>query len=242
MIAFDNGLPDWRSNILPEYKQGRPEKKPELAAWVEDVRSAFDRSGILTLCHSEADDAIYTAAVWYIQKFEKPVVIVSSDTDMFGMVTGDEIRLMWFGRSFSDWEGVKGRDIYNSEMTLEKFGVAAWQLPHYKALAGDKSDNVPGVPGIGKKSAVELLALYMTIDGILEEIDMVPEKWGRKIREHEAKLLLYKEVLTPRYTPIIANYIQSNFDKLAGWNEPEMSKVATEVLKKWSTTMSATWK
>jgi 5'-3' exonuclease len=165
-LAFDESLTtSFRNQIYPEYKANREPAPVELKrqfAWCREIAEAMGLS-----CFGdpefEADDIIGTLAVKHRDNGH-PVCVVSSDKDLTQIVqaSGDH----WWDfmrRQKLDWRGIE-----------EKFGVNPGQIADYLALAGDSVDNIPGVPGVGPKTAVALLSHFDTLDAIWERIDEVP--------------------------------------------------------------------
>jgi DNA polymerase-1 len=156
-VIFDAGRKTFRNEIYPEYKAHRPEAPPELVpqfALIREATRAFNVPA-LEIQGYEADDLIATYATQAAAQGHD-VTIVSSDKDLMQLV-GDRISL---------FDPMKNRKIGGAEV-LEKFGVAPDKVVDVQSLAGDSSDNVPGVPGIGIKTAAELINTYGDLDTLL---------------------------------------------------------------------------
>ena len=170
-IAFDRHAPTFRHQMFDGYKAQRPPTPPELITQisrVHELAEAFNLP-IFEIDGYEADDIIGTlsrqAAAQGIN-----TLVVTGDNDMLQIVSPG-IRVMTPRKGFTDTV------IYDEETVQEKYGIRPEQLASYKALAGDASDNIPGVKGIGEKTAVKLLQQFGDIDGIYSHLDEIqPEK------------------------------------------------------------------
>ena len=170
-IAFDSGRDGWRRDLYPAYKQNRSAKPEELAAQEPAIRDIVDayRIPVLQQDGMEADDLIATLC----RKGREAgleVVIVTSDKDLMQLVGPGVLML----------DTMKDRRIGPKEVE-EKFGVPPERVIDILALAGDTSDNIPGVPGIGPKTATALVQQFGDLDGVLANI---PAVTGAKRREN----------------------------------------------------------
>jgi DNA polymerase-1 len=182
-IAFDRKGPTFRHELSDKYKAHRPETAPELIAQLGRVRQmveAFDIP-IFEQQGYEADDLIGTLAGCAVRAGTR-VIIVTGDADAMQLVN-DDIKVLYPkpGGTFSDTR------LFDAEAVNEKFGVPPSLVAAYKALVGDTSDNIKGVPGIGQKTAVKLLNDYDGIDAIYENIELIrPEKLRETLRREES--------------------------------------------------------
>ena len=164
-VAFDLPQPTFRHEADETYKAGR-EEQPE--AFREDVENLQGLLGdfkvpVLTAPGYEADDIIGTLAN-RAKDSGYCVRILSGDQDLFQLVDDQElIKVLYLGSPFSRRTGA---DAFGIAEVEEKLGVTPAQVVDYKALCGDTSDNIPGVKGIGKKTAIKLLSEYGSLDGI----------------------------------------------------------------------------
>ena len=165
--VFDHAMTSFRNALLPTYKLGRTEAPADLEPQFELCEEAARSLGIAVLSAPdfEADDVIATAADAVLAAGAS-VSIVTTDKDLAQLVREDgRVRLHDFAKQQSyDADGVRAR-----------FGVAPAQIPDYLALVGDTVDNLPGVPGIGPKSAAQLLAAF----GRLEDVPTDAAAWRR---------------------------------------------------------------
>jgi len=137
----------------------------------------------------EADDLIGTLAVLAPKKTpELNIVILSGDTDTMQLV-GEKTKV------YNLRKGVKDTVLYDKEMVKEKYhGLEPRQLLDLRALKGDASDNIPGIPGIGEKTAIELLLEYDSLENIYENIALIKGKIREKLTEHKEKAVLSREL------------------------------------------------
>jgi DNA polymerase-1 len=169
-IAMDSGRETFRREIYPEYKAHRPPAPPDLVpqmARCEAIVRAFC-TAVYKLAGVEADDLIATV-VKKARERHLRVVIVAADKDLMQLV-GDDVVL---------WDTMMNRVIGPSEVE-NRFGVGVSQLGDLLALMGDTSDNIPGVPHVGPKTAKELLVEFGSLDGIYENLDAIKKKAVRE--------------------------------------------------------------
>lgn len=194
-VVFDSGR-SHREKLYPEYKATRqkmPDELKESLPRIRDIVQAF-RGQIVEAEGWEADDVIGTLAARAVSGGLE-AVIVSGDKDFYQLVRRG-VRLLNPGRKGRG--GVPTHWVDEGNAT-EKFGVPPARVVDYMALVGDSSDNVPGAPGIGPKTAAKLLGAYDTLDGVLEHADEVA---GKRVREslltNREQILLSRELVTIR--------------------------------------------
>ncbi len=170
VVAMDARRPTWRSRIYPEYKANRPAMPEDLVQQLPYFVQVLEALGIPVLCKDgyEADDLIATL-VREARAKGYEVVIISGDKDLMSLV-GDGVVMS---------DTLKGKT-YSRPQVEEKFGVAGERLLDLLALAGDKSDNVPGIRGIGPKTAVALLQEYGSLDELLARAESIKRPGVRK--------------------------------------------------------------
>ena len=169
-VIFDNARKTFRSDIFPAYKANRSEPPPELVpqfALVREATRAFNVPSI-ELAGFEADDLIASYAEAALAEGDD-VIIISSDKDLMQLIR-DGVSML---------DPVKNRTIGPAEVQ-EKFGVAPDKVVDVQALCGDSVDNVPGVPGIGIKTAAELIGLYGDLDTLLERAHEIKQPKRRE--------------------------------------------------------------
>jgi len=196
---FDRPEPTFREEKYKEYKAQRPPAADELIAQIIEAHKLFAAFGIKTFEKPgyEADDLIATFA----EKFRGngdgvQVVILTGDRDTFQLVEDGRVLVQTFVK------GVSETAIYDEAAVAQKFGVTPAQMVDYKALVGDASDNIKGVPGIGPKTAVELLRRFGSLDGIFAGMD-ADEKVKKRIAPYRAEAELSRElVILERHAPV----------------------------------------
>jgi len=171
-VAFDVGK-TFRDELFPEYKGTREKMPDELIAQMKRIQQIVSALGvpIFTKENYEADDVLGTLSVRGSTE-GMDVIIVTGDRDALQLVN-PHIKVLTSGKSFDD------TIIYDEARVLERYGVRVDQFIDYKALLGDTSDNVPGVRGIGEKTAQALLQQFGTLDNIYTHLDEVPQKRAR---------------------------------------------------------------
>ncbi|MGQ9687298.1 MAG: DNA polymerase I [Desulfobaccales bacterium] len=165
-LAFDSKAPTFRHQEYPEYKAHRPPMPEELAMQLPYIEKIIEALNLprLVLEGYEADDLIATL-VCKAREQGLGVEIVSGDKDLLPLVQ----------EGVTMWDPMKDQR-YDPEAIREKYGVSPGELAEVKALAGDASDNIPGVPGIGEKTALKLIARYHSLDNLLAHVDEIKEK------------------------------------------------------------------
>ena len=184
-IVFDAKGTNFRHDIYPAYKANRPTMPDDLRQQVPKIQEIVTAYRIpsLSVTGFEADDIIATLTRQARQK-EFHVVIVSADKDLMQLV--DEDVLMWDPQ----------RDIfYDPEAVKNKFGVAPENLLDFMALTGDSSDNIPGVPGVGQKTAALLIQEFTSLEEVYAHLDQISQQKVReKIRDNKEKAFISREL------------------------------------------------
>ncbi len=186
-VIFDSARKNFRNEIYKEYKANRTEAPEDLAPQFEYIRKSVKAFNLpsIELLNYEADDLIATYAKIITDAGAK-VTIISSDKDLMQLVS-NEIRL---------FDPMKSKVITEKEV-FEKFGVKPEQVIDVQSLAGDTSDNIPGVPGIGVKTAAELINKYKTLDNLLKNASEIPQNKRREtLLTNKEKAILSKKLVT----------------------------------------------
>jgi len=188
VVSFDLGKPQFRFDAYPEYKAGRPSMPDDLRSQFPIVREVVGMLGmpIVELQGYEADDVIGTLAQ-HATAAAVETYIVSGDLDGLQLVN-DHVRLL------TTRQGVAATVIYDEAMVGERYGLRPDQMLDYKALKGDTSDNIPGVPGVGEKTAVALLQQFGTLDAIYERLDEVKGKLRERLAEHRESAFMSRQI------------------------------------------------
>ena len=186
-VIFDSARKNFRNEIYKDYKANRSEAPDDLAPQFDYIRKAVKAFNLPSIeqINYEADDLLATYAQQIINLGAK-VTIISSDKDLMQLVSKD-VRL---------YDPMKSKVIGKKEVE-EKFGVKPEQVIDVQSLAGDSSDNIPGVPGIGIKTAAELIKKYKNLDNLLNKAGEIPQKKRREtLIENKKSALLSKKLVT----------------------------------------------
>jgi DNA polymerase I len=190
-VAWDTS-PVHRKELSPEYKIERRPMPDLLREQFPHFRPIVEAFGYRNLEFEgwEADDVIATLAA-RADAAGVRTCVVSTDRDAFQLCS-ENVCLMMTPR------GVADVHVYTPERVLARYGVTPEQVPDFIGLKGDTSDNIPGVPGIGDKTAGQLVAQYGSLDGVLEHVDELSPARARNIREHAEQARESKELATMR--------------------------------------------
>jgi DNA polymerase-1 len=177
-VAFDISGPSFRAIEYPEYKGNRGETPVEFYGQTELLEDAMQSMNIATLTKKdyEADDILASLAD-QASACGYRVLVVSGDRDTFQLISENTTILYPI-------KGVMNLARMNDEAVLERYGIHAKQYPDLAALVGETSDNLPGIPGVGPKTAAKWLQQHGDLSSILESADDVPGKVGQSLREH----------------------------------------------------------
>jgi DNA polymerase-1 len=186
-VSFDTGK-TFRDDIYPEYKATRDKMPDDLRLQIERIREVVSSFGIpiLEADGFEADDVLGTVAHQAAEKGVE-VVILTGDRDLL-QLAADKILIRLSGQKLS--EAVD----YGPTEVEQRYKLEPSQLVDLKAMMGDSSDNIPGVKGVGEKTAVKLLKQYGTLDGIYEHIEEVPSRFQSKLVENRDTALLSRKL------------------------------------------------
>jgi DNA polymerase-1 len=181
-----------RKELAPEYKIDRRPMPDLLGQQFPHFRPIVEAFGYRNLEFEgwEADDVIATLAARADVEGIKTTV-VSTDRDAFQVVT-QNVTLMMTPR------GVADVNVYTPERVFARYGITPEQIPDFIGLKGDSSDNIPGVPGFGDKTAGQLIAQYGSLEAVLEHVDELSPARGKALREHAEQALRSKELATMR--------------------------------------------
>ncbi|NYD66248.1 DNA polymerase I [Agromyces atrinae] len=179
-VAFDISRYSFRTREYPEYKGTRGETPSEFIGQVPLLQEALAAMSIRTIVKEdfEADDILATLAARGSSEGYR-VLVVSGDRDSIQLVT-DEVTLL-----YPSVQGVSQLKRYDPEAVLERYGVRPEQYPEIAALVGETSDNLPGIPKVGEKTAVKWLGLYGSLDGILENAESIKGVVGQSLRDNK---------------------------------------------------------
>ena len=222
LVAFDAGKTTFRHATFTEYKGGRQKTPPELSEQFPFVRELLKAYGIsqYELENYEADDIIGTlSTVAERDGFE--VKIISGDKDLTQLST-DKTTVSITKKGITEIEN------YTPEHIKEKYGLTADQIRDMKGLMGDPSDNIPGVPGVGEKTAIKLLKEYSTVENLLASIEKVSgKKLQEKLEEFKDQAMMSKQLATiTKEAPVQIELSELEYE---GYQREELGKFFKEL-------------
>ncbi len=216
-VVFDPKGKNFRHELYPQYKANRAEMPDDLRVQIEPLHALIQAMGFPLIIEDgvEADDVIGSLAVRAMEK-GREVLISTGDKDMAQLVN-DKITLI----------NTMNNKIMDTAGVVEKFGVAAERIIDYLTLVGDTSDNIPGVPKVGPKTAVKWLNQFGTLDEIIERADEIKGKVGENLRNHIKDIPLYKTLVTIKLD--IA--VDKNYEdfKMGEPNKPELLPMLSDL-------------
>ena len=234
VVIFDSARKNFRNEIYKDYKANRSEAPEDLVPQFEYIRKSVDAFNVTSaeMLNYEADDLIATYTDQIIKKGAK-VTIVSGDKDLMQLVKPG-VRL---------YDPMKSRVLGNKEVK-EKFGVEPSKVVDVQALAGDSSDNVPGVPGIGIKTAAELINKYKSLETLLEKAHEIPQNKRREtILENKNKAILSRRLVELKNDVPVKQKIETftlkkiNKEKLYDFlREMEFNRLLSQVISRYGET------
>lgn len=188
-VVFDTGK-TFRDEIYPDYKATREKMPDDLRIQIERIRNLVDTFNIprAEMEGYEADDVLGSLANWAVEK-GLAVKIITGDRDLLQLVN-DRVTVNLPGKSLSD-----AKDYFRDDVKAS-MGVWPEQVVDFKAITGDRSDNIPGVFGVGKKTAVTLLEKYHTLDEIYQHLEEVPSRFQTKMAEGKEDAYLSQKLAT----------------------------------------------
>jgi DNA polymerase I len=186
--AFDVSRQTFRSERYPEYKANRSSTPDEFHGQIDVTKEVLAALGITVLAEPgfEADDLIATLAT-QAEKEGYRVLVVTGDRDSLQLVT-DDVTVLY------PRKGVSELTRFTPDAVVEKYGLTPEQYPDFAALRGDPSDNLPGIPGVGEKTASKWISEYGSLQALVDNADSVRGKVGDALREHLAGVVLNREL------------------------------------------------
>ncbi|MGE2691851.1 DNA polymerase I [Mycolicibacterium pulveris] len=186
--AFDVSRQTFRVDKYPEYKAGRSSTPDEFRGQIDITKEVLGALGITVLAEPgfEADDIIATLATQAEQGGYR-VLVVSGDRDSLQLVS-DDVTVLY------PRKGVSELTRFTPQAVVEKYGLTPAQYPDFAALRGDPSDNLPGIPGVGEKTATKWIAEYGSLQGLVDNVDSVKGKVGDALRANLSSVVLNREL------------------------------------------------
>ncbi|MDP3734864.1 MAG: DNA polymerase [bacterium] len=228
--CFDLPQPTYRHEVFEGYKAGRPKADDALVAQLKRSRDLVRAFGIPVFEQPgfEADDLLGTIVELLNDRRDVEIIIASGDMDTLQLVSGTRVKV------YTLKKGIRETALYDEEAVKQRFGFVPKFLPDYKGLAGDPSDNIPGVPGIGAKTASILVQNFGTIESLHKTLARFPEKLAeagvsarvqRILSEHKDEALFSKALAEiNRAAPITFNLAESD------WRARADATVALELI------------
>jgi len=223
VVAFDPPGETFREEMVTEYKAGRAETPDDLTPQFGMIRHLLDLLSIPVLekVGFEADDVLATLAT-ASRDGKREVVVVTGDRDCFQLVEDPFIRVLYNRRGVSDYS------LYDEEGILARTGCEAAKYPMLAALRGDTSDNLPGVPGVGEKTAAKLLNTYGDLNGVFSHLPELTPKLRQNLAEYESRVRSNEAVMRlVRDVPLEVGLSQLEF---GGW-DTEAARGAFDALE-----------
>ena len=213
VVAFDRPEPTFRHEAEPEYKAQRESAPDILRQQMGLVREVLEAVGIqqVEAIGWEADDLLATLSTALVGRGDD-VVIVTGDRDSYQLVADPHVKVLYNKRGVSDYA------LYDEAGIAERTGVTPTLYPQYAALRGDNSDNLPGVPGVGEKTAAKLINKYGGLDGIFAHVDEQTPKLRQNLAENEARARKNLDLMILRHDAPIDSV---DLDSLAIQPKPE---------------------
>ncbi|PIR44352.1 hypothetical protein COV23_00320 [Candidatus Wolfebacteria bacterium CG10_big_fil_rev_8_21_14_0_10_31_9] len=198
IALFDRPEPTFRKKMYNDYKIHRPKAPDELVSQIIEAHNLFEKFGIKTyeIPGFEADDLIGSAALKFYKEKDLKIIILTGDLDALQLVKDDKVVVETLKK------GISETIIYNEDAVIQRYGLLPKQLPDYKGLAGDQSDNIPGVKGVGPKTATEIIKEFSTLENFYEKNlseNNTPEKKRtlyKKLLDNKDIALLSKKLAT----------------------------------------------
>jgi DNA polymerase-1 len=229
IAAFDAGIPEWRMQAVPSYKANRGEKPPELTEQLKMSEELCDWLGVHSIKRekTEADDLLYTLALRCSENNQR-CFIASGDKDIAQCLTIPNTTLLRPPKKTADpWDKI------NRDTAKDVFGVPPEKIAEFLALVGDKVDNLPGIEGVGPKTAIKWLEDFNNLTGVLEnKTKLKPERLQEKVNQEllEKNLIITRSYDTGDKLPEIKQGHLKNSEKL---RELGIYKVAMRLEGSW---------
>ena len=219
VAAFDRKAPTFRHKEYEDYKAGRKKMPPELGEQFPIIKEVLEllAVNIYEIDGFEADDIIGTLAK-FAEKNNIEVFIVTGDRDALQLATNN-IKVVITKK------GVTETAVYDEKTFIDEFGVTPTQYIDVKGLMGDKSDNIPGVPGVGEKTAFKLIATYGSMEGVLSNIDKISGKKLKENLETYSEQAIFSKRLATIMTEVPIDFDLEDIKSQESYNREELKKM-----------------
>ena len=223
VVTFDLKAPTYRHKLYSEYKANRKGMPNELASQMPILKEILKAMNVKVIEKEgyEADDIIGTLAKWG-QRKNLEVTILTGDRDSFQLID-EHIKV----RIPHTTQGKTETEDFNVEKVLEKYGLPPKSLIEIKGLAGDASDNIPGVPGVGEKTAITLIKDYKNIEGVYKHIDKLKGKLKEKMQQNEKQAYLSRTLGTINTKAPIEKKLSDM--KIVEWDKQKVVEIFTRL-------------
>lgn len=187
LVAFDDGKETYRHQSYPEYKAGRKKMPEEFRMQLPYITELINHLGFFAYQDKnlEADDIIAATAHQYYDKFEA-IEIMSSDKDLYQIIN-EKVKIRLNGKTQSD-------ALFDAKTLQEKWGIKPSQVPDLKGLMGDSSDNLPGIPGVGEKTALKLLVEYGDLETLYQNVNEIKGKLKDRLIDHREEAFRWRDM------------------------------------------------
>lgn len=192
VVAFDPPKKSFRFKLYPEYKANRQKMPEDLKFQIEEIKKMVDLMGLPVVEHPdyEADDVLGSIASKYSDA-NLEVVLVTGDKDAYQLVD-EHVKI------YANKKGITDHVFYDREGIVEKLGIEPEQVIDFMAMMGDTSDNIPGIRGIGEKTALKLISQYGSLDNLYEHVDELKGKQKEMVIEDREAAYLSRDLVTIR--------------------------------------------
>ncbi len=202
--AFDRPEPTFRDELFKDYKAHRPTTADALIAQLQYAPHLFEQFKVKTFSIPgfEADDLIGTLVERFRDEPDTRIMIFSGDHDTLQLVSGDTVVVNFLIR------GIAETILYNEASVAAKYGLKPRELPELKGFTGDPSDNIPGVAGIGPKTAQPLIAEFKTVEEVFDSLGIIPDKVRKKLEGNRDIAILSRDLaIINRHAPLYLDSI-----------------------------------
>ena len=207
--VFDLPSPTFRDEMYQQYKIHRPKAPEDLIKQIKRAHQLFDLFGVKIIERAgfEADDIIGSLAEKFKKEKDLVVIILSGDLDLLQLADDKKVVVQFLKK------GISETIIYDEEAVKSRYNLQPSQIPDLKGLLGDTSDNIPGVSGIGPKTATPLIQKFGSLENLFDNLWELPEKIGNKLESQKETALLSKKLAVIK-TDMDMNFNLNNFQRM----------------------------